>query len=354
MDKKPPFEDQGSIDWRAPLLFVSVIGVWLFGTLLMRKFFATWSESGAAGDTFGAVNALFSGFAFAGVVYSIHLQRRDTNRQLREIMETQRISEGQLVEMKAARELQAQPMATPSIARFLIERPRLFYTPPERRHSAQSRYIAEVNLSNPTQHPALGVNVSGAFQANPTADPWGSASSFLAALPPNADEYDGDIGFLFVRDEEGHVFDALLQEDPRAVPILNVSVAYKGTSGGHFLLQQAFQNLAPTEKAETLATWHSGVVGFGARFKRELSRLKQLKSGNQENDWDKLFESVKTEFETQMGDEEYIELKVRPIPNMFDLRSMSKKEFEALVANLGFPQMVSQIYDCPSEIDQRT
>lgn len=47
---------------------------------------------GASGDQFGAVNALFSGLAFAGVVLALVLQRRDliqTNRQHAETLRTQ-------------------------------------------------------------------------------------------------------------------------------------------------------------------------------------------------------------------------------------------------------------------------
>lgn len=34
-----------------------------------------WSIRGQFGDMFGSVNALFSGLAFAGIIYTINLQR---------------------------------------------------------------------------------------------------------------------------------------------------------------------------------------------------------------------------------------------------------------------------------------
>lgn len=40
-----------------------------------------WARRGTIGDSFGAVNALFSGFAFAGALYAIWLQREDLKRQ---------------------------------------------------------------------------------------------------------------------------------------------------------------------------------------------------------------------------------------------------------------------------------
>ena len=36
-----------------------------------------WPTRGQFGDVFGAVNALFSGFAFAGLIYTVFLQREE-------------------------------------------------------------------------------------------------------------------------------------------------------------------------------------------------------------------------------------------------------------------------------------
>jgi len=43
------------------------------------------SERGLFGDKFGAVNALFSGLAFAGVIYAIVLQRQELELQREEL-----------------------------------------------------------------------------------------------------------------------------------------------------------------------------------------------------------------------------------------------------------------------------
>jgi hypothetical protein len=44
-----------------------------------------WPTRGQFGDVFGAVNATFSGLAFAGLVYAILLQREDLELQRREL-----------------------------------------------------------------------------------------------------------------------------------------------------------------------------------------------------------------------------------------------------------------------------
>ena len=46
---------------------------------------AQWTERGQFGDMFGAVNTLFSGMAFAGVIYTIYLQRHELELQRYEL-----------------------------------------------------------------------------------------------------------------------------------------------------------------------------------------------------------------------------------------------------------------------------
>jgi hypothetical protein len=46
-------------------------------------------DRGTFGDMFGAVNALFSGLAFVGVIYAILLQGRDLDAQQKALLESQ-------------------------------------------------------------------------------------------------------------------------------------------------------------------------------------------------------------------------------------------------------------------------
>lgn len=71
--------------WFAIVTFVIFIGVvvtvWLALPAFLAKNLATLSERGAFGDSFGSVNALFTGLAFAGVVFTILLQIRELRLQ---------------------------------------------------------------------------------------------------------------------------------------------------------------------------------------------------------------------------------------------------------------------------------
>lgn len=59
------------------LLFLLVILLWVLGAIIVTRLSPNWATRGQIGDMFGAVNALFSGLAFASVGYAIFLQRQE-------------------------------------------------------------------------------------------------------------------------------------------------------------------------------------------------------------------------------------------------------------------------------------
>ncbi len=85
----------------------SIIVVLIFAVaygFVVHYSFDSGSERGTFGDMFGGLSSLFTGFAFALLIYSMHLQKKELALQ-REEMELQR-EELRLTreEMKAARE----------------------------------------------------------------------------------------------------------------------------------------------------------------------------------------------------------------------------------------------------------
>ena len=65
------------------LIFVFVI--WAISGLTIFNLADNWGDRGTFGDMFGAVNALFSGFAFAALLYTISLQREEIRLNRAEI-----------------------------------------------------------------------------------------------------------------------------------------------------------------------------------------------------------------------------------------------------------------------------
>jgi hypothetical protein len=67
------------------VLICGVIILWAISGYLIYVLIPNWSDRGTVGDMFGAGNALFSGLAFAALIYTIYLQREDIKLNRSEI-----------------------------------------------------------------------------------------------------------------------------------------------------------------------------------------------------------------------------------------------------------------------------
>lgn len=84
-----------------------VFAVWGMSALALRMF--TLQDRGLIGDSFGAINALFSGLALAGVVYAILQQNESRDQQAKALELQSRALDLQLNELKIQQEtLQTQ------------------------------------------------------------------------------------------------------------------------------------------------------------------------------------------------------------------------------------------------------
>lgn len=66
------------------LLFMLII--WIFYPFILNIFFESNNDRGVFGDSFGALNALISGLAFGGIIYTILLQQGQLNMQKEELI----------------------------------------------------------------------------------------------------------------------------------------------------------------------------------------------------------------------------------------------------------------------------
>jgi len=73
------------------MLVVSLL--WAVSIPLVLHFYPAPSEAGTFGDMFGAVNALFSGLAFAGVIYALILQDNETKQNTEQFQKSLRATE---------------------------------------------------------------------------------------------------------------------------------------------------------------------------------------------------------------------------------------------------------------------
>lgn len=81
--------------WHALAVVVVILLLWALNWFFASKYLTDGNAQGQFGDQFGAVNALFSGLAFAGIIYSLFLQRHDLNLQREEMQKSRQEFEKQ-------------------------------------------------------------------------------------------------------------------------------------------------------------------------------------------------------------------------------------------------------------------
>lgn len=84
-DTKNSDELKESSNWLLYILFSLVIIIWSSSWYLVSKYIDDPDNRGTFGDMFGSVNSLFSGLAFAGIIYTIYIQRKELALQREEL-----------------------------------------------------------------------------------------------------------------------------------------------------------------------------------------------------------------------------------------------------------------------------
>ena len=87
--------------WPWLLLFLGVIILWGILWALSSWGYPKIEERGQFGDSFGGINALFAGLAFAGVICAILLQKKELELQRKELEETRAEIRGQKEQLQA-------------------------------------------------------------------------------------------------------------------------------------------------------------------------------------------------------------------------------------------------------------
>lgn len=100
MDKNS--DDPKKVSWLPLWLTFSVITfLWGISIIVLCWLFPIIGIRGQFGDSFGAINSLFAGLAFAGVIFAIILQKRELELQRQELKETRGEIRGQKEQLQA-------------------------------------------------------------------------------------------------------------------------------------------------------------------------------------------------------------------------------------------------------------
>ena len=92
-DREP--EDTSVARAILPALLLTASGIWFIGGALLWFGFPNWETRGNFGEMFGVVEALFSGLAFAGIIYTILIQQKELSVQSRELARQRMLFEHQ-------------------------------------------------------------------------------------------------------------------------------------------------------------------------------------------------------------------------------------------------------------------
>jgi uncharacterized membrane protein len=89
-------------------VIIIVIVLWVVSPFVIHMLFKDWNQSGVFGDSYGAVNALFSGLALGGVIVAILLQSQELRHQREELSLTREVQK----ESSVAQQGQLNMLAT--------------------------------------------------------------------------------------------------------------------------------------------------------------------------------------------------------------------------------------------------
>lgn len=104
MTTEKPKDNKGTNYTLLILFSIIVILLYAVSWYFIDNIIVDVNERGLFGDKFGAVNALFSGLAFAGLIFTIILQKKELALQREELTDTRKELKGQKVQLEIQNE----------------------------------------------------------------------------------------------------------------------------------------------------------------------------------------------------------------------------------------------------------
>lgn len=279
-------------------------------------------------ETVSGISSFFVAILTAIYVYT-------TSRQID-------VANKQLIEMQQERTLKEQPLLTSINNNFYIERPSFFYSPPENKFSFQSRYYFRAKVQNVSSYPAVAVDVDAEIEANKNGkiSVLKAANSRLNIISPNSTvEFD----IMFCNDNIMQLFESLRERDADLLPKLNVSITYRNLCGGFFKVSQSMYLTNTTKYEDVLRMWHSKISSAYIEEKERINELKRISSNEK---YKELFEKIKNEFDSNLGDDKQITLECIDLPESFSLNVISKEEFESEIEKHYYGRYVHNTANC--------
>lgn len=248
----------------------------------------------------------------------------------------------QLDEMKKNRELESQPLPWISEYQFIIERPRLFYSPAEpldERCEAHAMFHAKVKTKNIGNSTAICVDVLSKVHI-PEEDTYTHIESRpfrvdtleeKQEVPPD-DGY-GIVGYSSETQEERFLLSSLRETNPRRLPRVHFYIYYRNVLGTCFKVYLDCVLLPKdVRQDEILGKWLTRLTAFPIENKRELDQIKQQKRDDTSRIG--IYETIKYKFEHTIEGED-MQLDVIPIPGSFQVTPIDNDEYDRVMGSVG-------------------
>ncbi len=316
-----------------PAVIVVIVGYWL-GIIF---FIPELTSRGLFGDSFGALNTIFSGIALIGVVIALYLQQKQLKIQKNDNEQNLSLVRAQLEEMHQSFILQYQPVLQFCPKNIVIDKPSIFTEPKsDEECMALSRYHLPFKLQNVSNTPAVDCVVASSLLAktNLSEEKLRSVGSHFQVVAKDADV---DDAMMFAPDKPFVTFlDALTNEDAEKIPTIGVTMLYRNLTGGCFKIDQAYYVMLKDEKI-VIENWQSAIVSFPASYKSDLRSLKEFR--REPSRWHEFFDDLKLKYSGGIDGPESIDLEVIPCPGAYSSKYISESEYSGIMENIGFSRI---------------
>lgn len=248
----------------------------------------------------------------------------------------------QLDEMKYERSMLEQPLLLIENMKFLIEKPRFFYTPPEDEYSFQSRYTLTMEIQNCSNYPAISVDTTSELHVPKEREVY-SLSTVTRRNNIIAPGNKKKIAVRFTGDEITLLFDSLREDKAENLPKTHFDVTYKNLSGGFFKAEGNALLIPNKSDLNTIREWHSRINAAYIEEKESIIKLRKIRG---EEEWDTLFSEIKSSFDASLSDCESVEVRCAEIPESFSVGVISDEEYNEACSNHHYSHFVHHEPNC--------
>lgn len=256
----------------------------------------------------------------------------------------------QLNEIKKSRVHTSQPMAYTIPKKITVEKPKLYYTPPEDIYTGGSRLSVDCVVSNPGNATAISVNICSCVllhQENEiSCGALRSTMEFIDILSMTESE-DNDsipIHFLFT-DRSGDLFNSLRSRQPDMIPIVRICAVYRNMLGACFACRQGFQLFYDQYgQDEIFENWQCQIAGFSSMLKNEIEEMRKIRTNNPES-WRSIFDrSQKKYLEGLKGENQKLE--AVQIPQFFVASLIKESTYMNMLSKSSYGMRVYEDQEC--------